>query len=125
MDSGAFIQGVFLILGAVTGSFLNVCIVRLPREESIVAPGSHCLKCGKPVRWFDNIPLISYILLQGKCRDCGAKFSIRYFLIELLTAGLFGGLYLYFGLTWLLLPYFVLVSGLVVATFVDFEHRII
>lgn len=115
----------FFIFGSIIGSFLNVCIVRLPQEKSVVTPGSHCVKCNKPVRWFDNIPIISYVILKGKCRDCGAPFSIRYPLIELLTALIFLGFYLYFGLTWLLIPYLLMLSGFIVATFVDFEHRII
>src|SRR3989344_763347 len=77
------------ILGTIVGSFLNVCIHRIPRGDSIVAPRSRCYQCGKTIRWFDNIPLLSYILLRGKCRDCGARFSIRYWMVELITALLF------------------------------------
>ncbi|MBF0485696.1 MAG: prepilin peptidase [Candidatus Omnitrophica bacterium] len=115
----------FFMLGAVIGSFLNVCIVRLPQEKSVVFPGSHCVKCGKPVRWFDNIPILSYFILWGKCRDCGAKFSVRYAFVEFLTGCVFLGFYLYYGLSWLLLPYLLMTAGFIVATFVDFEHRII
>jgi leader peptidase (prepilin peptidase) / N-methyltransferase len=81
------------VLGAVAGSFLNVCIYRLPLEKSILWPGSRCGHCLQPIRWYDNIPLVSYWLLRGRCRVCGASYSIRYFLIELLTAGCFAGLF--------------------------------
>lgn len=74
------------VFGAAIGSFLNVCIVRMPMEKSILWPGSHCGNCYKPVAWFDNIPLVSYWLLGGKCRSCGATFSARYFVVELVTA---------------------------------------
>jgi leader peptidase (prepilin peptidase) / N-methyltransferase len=74
------------LLGALWGSFYNVCIARIPRGESVVRPPSHCGACGKPVRALDNIPIVSYFLLRGRCRDCGAQFSIRYALIEMLGA---------------------------------------
>jgi leader peptidase (prepilin peptidase)/N-methyltransferase len=80
-------------LGAIVGSFLNVCIYRLPLEKSILWPGSRCGQCLQPIRWYDNIPLLSYWLLRGRCRTCMAKFSLRYFGIELLTALSFAGLY--------------------------------
>jgi leader peptidase (prepilin peptidase)/N-methyltransferase len=118
--------GAFLfILGAVVGSFLNVCIVRMPREESVVKPRSHCAHCKTTIPWYDNVPLFSYLFLRGRCRFCGKKIARRYFLVELMTALTFVGFYQYFGLTILLLPYLVMVSGFIVATFVDFEHRII
>jgi leader peptidase (prepilin peptidase)/N-methyltransferase len=113
------------ILGAIVGSFLNVCIVRMPKEHSIVKPASHCVKCKHPLAWFDNIPLISFLLLAGKCRYCKAPFSFRYFLVELLTGITFVVFYLYFGLTPLLWPYLFMAGCFIVATFVDFEHRII
>ena len=72
--------------GAIWGSFFNVCIARVPRGLSVVRPGSHCMACGKPVRAVDNIPILSYFLLRGRCRSCGARFSIRYALVEVLTA---------------------------------------
>jgi leader peptidase (prepilin peptidase)/N-methyltransferase len=83
---------VFLI-GAAIGSFLNVCVARLPYERSILWPGSHCFSCFQPVRWYDNVPLLSYLLLRGRCRTCGARFSIRYFLVELFTGLAFLGLF--------------------------------
>ena len=75
-------QVFFFILGTFVGSFLNVCIWRLPKEMSIIKPRSSCIKCKAPVRWYDNIPLLSYIILGGKCRDCKVKISFRYFLVE-------------------------------------------
>jgi leader peptidase (prepilin peptidase)/N-methyltransferase len=81
------------VLGACVGSLLNVCIARLPMEKSILWPSSRCGSCYRPIRWFDNIPLISYWALRGRCRHCGARFSIRYFLIELGTALGFAGLF--------------------------------
>ncbi len=125
MSEILFVETFIFFLGACIGSFLNVCIVRLPKEESVVKPSSHCVACKKPIAWFDNIPLVSYIALGGKCRYCKAKFSVRYFFVELLTAFTFFAFYKFFGLTWMTLAYWVMVSGFIVATFVDFEHRII
>lgn len=113
------------IFGAIIGSFLNVCIVRMPHEESVITPRSHCVKCKKMIPWYDNIPFVSFIVLRGKCRFCGAKISFRYFLVELITACSFVVFYGYFGLNPILLPYLIMLSGLIVATFVDIEHRII
>ena len=81
------------ILGAIVGSFVNVCVARLPLEKSILWPGSRCASCLQPVRWYDNLPLISYWLLRGRCRTCGERFSIQYFLVELLTGLGFAGLF--------------------------------
>src|SRR5580700_5300600 len=77
-----------LLFGLCIGSFLNVCILRLPKDESIVFPASHCPDCQKPIRWHDNIPVLSYLLLRGRCRDCGKNISLRYPLIELGVAAL-------------------------------------
>lgn len=112
-------------LGAIIGSFLNVCIVRMPKEESVVTPRSHCVHCKKQIPWYDNIPFVSFIALKGRCRFCQAKISVQYFIVELVTALMFLWLYFYFGLVWALAAYFIFVSGLIVATFVDIEHRII
>src|SRR4051794_18743288 len=79
-----------VLLGLVIGSFLNVCIVRLPADESIVAPGSHCRQGDAAIAWHDNIPVASYLVLRGRCRGCGERISGRYPLVELLTAALFG-----------------------------------
>jgi len=118
--------GIFIfIFGSVVGSFLNVCIVRMPKEESVVVPRSHCVHCKKTIPWYDNIPLISFFLLKGECRFCKAKISMRYVFVELITALSFLGFYLFFGLEAILWPYLVMLSGFIVATFVDIEHRII
>ena len=125
MEDSVLLGCLFFLLGAITGSFLNVCIVRLPLEKSVVFPGSHCMACQTPIQWFDNIPLLSWLMLTGRCRNCKECVSIRYWFVELLTALTFLFFYHYYGLQWLLLPYLVMVSGFIVATFVDFEHRII
>ncbi len=113
--------------GAIIGSFLNVCIYRVPRDESIVRPGSRCTSCGNPVRFYDNIPVISYILLLGRCRYCKSKLSVRYPVIELLNALLYVVVLMRFGpgAPWVLLIYFVFVSALVVIFFIDLDHQII
>jgi len=118
--------GIFIfIIGAMTGSFLNVCIVRLPLEKSVVFPGSHCVACRAPIKWYDNIPLLSWLLLGGRCRACKARISFRYWLVELLTGLTFFLFYRHYGLQPVLWPYLVMVSGFIVAIFVDFKHRII
>lgn len=121
-----FITTVFVFLfGICIGSFLNVCIYRMGREQSVVRPASRCPHCGKPIRPRDNVPLLSFILLRGRCRDCGKKISARYFLVELLTGLLFLALFNRFGLSVHTFAYAALVSGLIISTFVDFDFRII
>ncbi len=108
-------------MGLVFGSFLNVCISRIPREESIARPPSHCPRCGARIRWFDNVPIVSWLLLRGRCRDCRQAISIRYPAAELLLGLLFGACYAYFGATWLTFKFCVfsfLVLGLI---FMDAE----
>jgi leader peptidase (prepilin peptidase) / N-methyltransferase len=113
------------IFGAVVGSFLNVCIFRMPAKTSIIKPLSQCPHCHHPVRFYDNIPLVSYIVLKGKCRDCGGKISWRYPLVELITAVLSLLLFLQFGLTLRFLIFFIFVCVLIVITFIDLDHQII
>ena len=125
MDLNVLAGIFFFILGSITGSFLNVCIVRLPLEKSVVFPGSHCVACSTPIRWYDNIPLVSWIVLGGRCRFCKAKISFRYWFVELLTGLAFLFFYQYYGAHAILLPYLVMVSCFIVAIFVDFGHRII
>lgn len=116
---------IVFIFGATIGSFLNVCIHRMPLGESVVWPSSHCPQCKKRIPAYDNIPFISYILLKGKCRFCKGKISLRYPLVELVTAAMFVLLYNRFGLSYDFFFYMVLVCGLIVAAFVDIKHRII
>lgn len=114
-----------LFFGMVVGSFLNVCICRIPINESIVSPPSHCPLCSYQIRWYDNIPLMSYLLLRGKCRGCGAHISFQYPLVELLNGVLTLLLFLRFGPTLVFAALFIFCSALVVITFIDIEHQII
>lgn len=88
-----FLLVMMFVLGTMVGSLLNVCIYRLPLEKSIIWPGSRCGSCLQPVRWYDNLPLVSYLVLRGRCRTCGARFSPRYFAVELVTGAVFVGLF--------------------------------
>src|SRR5215472_1828391 len=118
---------VFFVLGCIVGSFLNVCIHRLPLGQSIVSPPSHCPHCKYSIPWYLNIPLLTWLWLRGKCRNCGAPISIRYFLVELLTGLTFLVCWNVFGRqsAALALIYCGFLCGLIVATFIDFEHFII
>lgn len=115
----------FFILGAIFGSFGNVIIYRLPKEESIVKPRSYCYSCKTPIKWYDNIPILSWFILRGHCRHCGARFSFRYPLVELIMAVLFMLSYHYVGISWSLLEYLIFIFGLVVCTFIDLDHMIL
>ncbi len=114
-----------LLTGLCIGSFLNVCIFRIPLDRSIVKPRSFCPRCEQPIEWFDNIPVFSYLLLGGKCRRCHEPISARYPLVELLTGFLFVAVWNRFGLDMLTLVFWIMMGGLIVATFVDFDHMII
>jgi len=116
---------ILFLFGAMIGSFANVCIVRIPAEESIVLPDSRCPICKQPVRWYDNIPLVSWIILSGRCRSCRTPISFRYFVVELLTAVTAVALYarVGFGIEWLVL--FAFLTALIIVTFIDLDHRII
>jgi len=113
------------IFGSAVGSFLNVCIHRMPLGESVVWPGSHCPKCNKRIHSYDNIPFLSFLILGGKCRWCQQRIPLRYPLVELLTAIMFVALYGRFGLNYDFFVYLVFACALIVATFVDMQHRII
>lgn len=113
------------IFGAAIGSFLNVCIFRIPAEESIIQPASRCPHCLQPIRFFDNIPIISFLLLRARCRNCGAKISWRYPLVELITGLLALLLFLKFGISLNFLVFFIFTAVLIVITFIDFDHQII
>lgn len=118
---------VAFVLGSMVGSFLNVCIHRLPLGQSIVSPPSHCPHCQYRIPWYLNVPLLTWVYLRGKCRNCGAPIAMRYFLVELLTGATFLSCWLTFGSrsAALALVYAILLAGLIVATFIDFEHFII
>lgn len=114
-----------LLFGLVVGSFLNVVIHRVPLRQSIVWPSSHCPECGKEISPRDNIPLLSYVLLRGRCRNCKAHILARYPLVEALTAVLFGLAAYAFGLSLELLSALVLIGALIVLTATDLEHRLL
>lgn len=114
-----------IILGAIVGSFLNVCILRLPKEESIITPGSHCPHCKNPIKFYDNIPLISYIVLKGRCRRCNGPISFQYPLIEGITAISSLLLFLRYGFSLSYLVYFSFLAALIVITVIDLYHQII
>jgi leader peptidase (prepilin peptidase)/N-methyltransferase len=118
---------VFFVFGCNVGSFLNVCIYRMPLGLSVVSPPSHCPHCKYSIPWFLNIPLVTWLSLRGKCKNCGAPISIRYFLVELLTGITFLICWLTFGRisVWLALIYSMLLAGFIAATFIDLEHFII
>lgn len=111
--------------GACVGSFVNVCVYRIPRGESIVRPRSRCLTCGQPIAWFDNVPLISFFLLRGRCRQCRGRISIRYPFVELLTAVLFLAFWNRYGMDARTVVGFVATTGLLIAAFVDWDFMII
>ena len=112
-------------LGAVIGSFLNVCIYRIPAGQSIVFPPSRCPKCESPIHWYQNIPILSWLVLGGKCASCRSSISIRYPLVEALTGGLFALLVFRFGPQPFVAVLMLLVATLVTITFIDFDHQII
>ncbi|MFN3479787.1 MAG: prepilin peptidase, partial [Thermodesulfovibrionales bacterium] len=113
------------VFGAIIGSFLNVCIHRLPRNLSIISPSSRCPSCQSPVRPYDNIPVLSYIILKGRCRDCKAWISPRYPLVESLNALMYIFTIWKFGLGWYTPFLFAFISSLIVITFIDLDFQII
>ena len=122
MFSAYLIVGLF---GALIGSFLNVCIYRLPRRESIAWPGSHCPRCSHAIAWYDNIPILSYLVLAGRCRSCRTRIPWRYPAVELLNAIGYVGLLWFFGPDWPTAVYGLLYSALLVVAGTDLSHKII
>jgi leader peptidase (prepilin peptidase)/N-methyltransferase len=114
-----------LAIGLCIGSFLNVCIYRLPAGKSIIRPSSACPTCGRFIRWYDNIPIISYLILRAKCRGCGAKIALRYPLVELLSGLAALSVLIQFGPHISAVIYFIFIAALLVITFIDIDHRII
>lgn len=113
------------IFGSLVGSFLNVCIYRLPKNKSIVFPSSYCPRCNKSIYWFDNIPIISFIFLKGRCRFCKEPISPRYITVEFLTALLFLGFFIIFGPGVKFVIYSIFGAVSIVASFIDLEYQII
>src|SRR5215471_2250452 len=118
---------VFFVFGSMVGSFLNVCIYRMPLGLSVVSPPSHCPHCKYSIPFYLNVPLLTWLWLRGRCRNCGAPISPRYFAVELLTGLAFLACWLAFGhqSPWLAAVYSLFLAGLITATFIDFEHFII
>ncbi|MEA3328147.1 MAG: prepilin peptidase [Candidatus Omnitrophota bacterium] len=116
---------IIFIIGACVGSFLNVCIYRLGKGESIIRPRSHCPNCSHKLTWYENIPFLSYLMLKAKCRYCKKPISFQYPMVELIAAGFFLLFFNYFGLSILFLIYAALVSALIAAAFIDIKEHII
>ena len=113
------------IFGTIVGSFLNVCIYRIPVGESVIYPFSHCPKCGEKIKWYDNIPIISYLILRGKCRNCGEKISVQYPLIELLTGILTAGVIWKYGISLVSLYFLILACVLIVVSMIDIKTMLV
>jgi|TARA_B100000282_G_scaffold286583_1_gene253265 leader peptidase (prepilin peptidase)/N-methyltransferase len=114
-----------IILGGLWGSFANVCIVRLPKDKGVVAGRSSCPKCKKEILWYDNIPIISFFLLQGKCRKCKKKISFQYVVVELLSIISFLSIYYLYGLSLTTLLLIILSLAFIIIFFIDLKHFII
>jgi len=114
-----------VIMAALWGSFANVCIYRLPKEQGVVSGRSHCPKCKKKIVWYDNIPIISYFLLSGKCRKCKKKISIQYSLVEFISIFSFFNIYYLYGITLTTLLLMILSLSLIIIFFIDLKHFII
>ncbi len=113
------------VVGVVIGSFLNVCIVRVPQGQSVMWPGSHCPRCRQPIRWFDNVPLLNFLWLRAQCRRCGRKIAWRYPLVECVNGLGYLAVVCHFGVSANALVYALFLSALLVVTMIDFEHFMI
>lgn len=125
LATGFTLYASVVLVGLVVGSFLNVCIHRLPKGESVVFPASRCPTCGVPIRWYDNIPVVSFVLLVGRCRACGGRIAWRYPAVELLTTSLFLLTVWRFGLGLRSVFLLIFICGLIVITWIDLDHEII
>lgn len=115
----------FFIIGAIFGSFYHVVATRLAKGESIIYPGSHCTKCNHKLKWYENIPLVSYLMLRGKCSNCKTSITPSYFIVELVTAMLFAVCYHCFGLSFKLVISLIFISSLIIVIVSDIEYMII
>ena len=113
------------ILGSTIGSFLNVCIYRLPRGQSVIWPPSACPDCGRALAWYENLPIVSYLALRGRCRTCGGPIRLRYPIVEALTAAMFAGAAWYYGPTLLLVSRLVFGCALIVLFAIDLEYHLL
>jgi leader peptidase (prepilin peptidase)/N-methyltransferase len=118
------VAGLF-VLGLMVGSFLNVCIYRIPRRESLAWPASHCTSCNRALSWFENVPVISWAVLRGRCRTCRASIAVTYPIVELTTAVLFAGGFLIYGWTPLLAVRLLFTCAMIVLFVIDLQHRIL
>ena len=116
---------IVFILGSIWGSFSNVCIHRLPDNKSVSRGRSYCPSCKKQIRWYDNIPIFSYVFLKAKCRDCSAKINVKYLLVELICALSFVWFFYLFGLSLTTLLFFILSIFFIIIFFIDLKHFII
>lgn len=116
---------IIFLFGVIIGSFLNVCIYRIPREESVVFPSSHCTYCSTPLKWYDLIPVLSYLIIKGKCRYCRGDISPQYPIIEILNGIIYAILYFHFGLSLDFLYFSIIISTLLVISIIDYYHQII
>jgi leader peptidase (prepilin peptidase)/N-methyltransferase len=120
-----YLIAVSLLFGLCLGSFLNVVVYRLPRGESLVHPGSHCPGCGQAIKWYDNIPVVSWLVLRGRCRACGSAISPRYIIVESITGVAFALAMWHFGVSWMLVIAWAFIASLVAIAFIDYDHMII
>ena len=120
-----YLVSIVFIFGAMVGSFLNVCISRIPKGESVIHPPSHCPKCQAPIPFFHNVPLVSYLLLGGRCCSCGVRISFRYFAVELLMASFAVALFYQFGFGLAFVVGFFFIAALIVISFIDLDVRIV
>ncbi len=122
MDSTAFL---FLALGLIVGSFLNVCIYRLPRHESVNWPGSHCTACNRSLAWYENVPVVSWVVLRGRCRTCNDPISVIYPIVEVITGVVFLAAYELYALTPLTVVRIAFACAMIVLFAIDLRHRIL
>ena len=122
---GSLSVAVLFLLGLLVGSFLNVCIYRIPRRESLAWPASHCTSCNRALSWYENVPVVSWSLLRGRCRTCRAPISMVYPIVELITAVLFAGGYVIYGWTPLLAVRLLFTCAMIVLFVIDLQHRIL